>query len=82
MLGAVLGYGQVVVALQDGWREAQTRAPQRLHERFGARVRAVKNVVAPAAAEVDRCTNAACTSFAAVQTKARATRAPESPPDR
>ena len=22
MLGAVLGYGQVVVALQDGWREA------------------------------------------------------------
>jgi len=53
MLGAVLGYGQVVVALQDGWREAQTRAPQRLHERFGARVRAVKNVVAPAAAEVE-----------------------------
>jgi 2-octaprenyl-6-methoxyphenol hydroxylase len=53
MLGAVLSYGQVVASLQRVWRDAQARAPGRLVERFGARVTAVKNLAAPAAAEVE-----------------------------
>ncbi len=48
MLGAVLAYGSVVAPLQQVWMDAQARAPQRLHTRFGQAVTALKNVGATA----------------------------------
>jgi 2-octaprenyl-6-methoxyphenol hydroxylase len=38
LLGAVLGYGVLVAALQAAWQQAQAAAPQRLHSRFGQAV--------------------------------------------
>ncbi len=51
MLGAVLGYGEIVAPLQRRWVELQSREPQRLHSRFGSRVNGLKN--RPGAVEVD-----------------------------
>jgi 2-octaprenyl-6-methoxyphenol hydroxylase len=53
MLGAVLSYGQVVATLQQVWRDAQARSPERLIDRFGTSVVAVRNVAAPAAVEIE-----------------------------
>ena len=53
MLGAVMSYGQVVAPLQAAWLETQARAPQRLFNRFGSNVTALKNVDAPRGVEVD-----------------------------
>ncbi len=44
MLGAVLSYGHIVAPLQQAWRAALQREPQRLHSRFGAPVVALKNL--------------------------------------
>ena len=52
-LGAVLSYGQVVATLQQVWRDAQARSPERLIDRFGTSVVAVRNVAAPAAVEIE-----------------------------
>ncbi len=51
MLGAVLGYGEIVAPLQRRWNEAQASEPQRLHSRFASRVSGLKNL--PGAVEVD-----------------------------
>ncbi len=51
MLGAVLGYGEIVAPLQRRWTELQASEPQRLHSRFASRVTALKNL--PGAVEVD-----------------------------
>ena len=53
MLGAVLGYGQVVATLQQVWSDARARTPERCIDRFGTSVVAVRNVAAPAAVEVE-----------------------------
>jgi 2-octaprenyl-6-methoxyphenol hydroxylase len=42
MLGAVLGYGQLVAPLQQAWLQAAQREPQRLFSRFGSPVIALK----------------------------------------
>jgi len=42
MLGAVLRYGELVAPLQRAWMESASRAPQRLHSRFGSTVAALK----------------------------------------
>ena len=44
MLGAVLGYGDIVAPLQRAWLEAAAGAPQRLGTRFGTPVSALKPV--------------------------------------
>jgi 2-octaprenyl-6-methoxyphenol hydroxylase len=51
MLGAVLGYGQIVAPLQQAWIGAAAREPQRLGSRFGQPVAALKPV--PGGVEVD-----------------------------
>ena len=51
MLGAVLGYGEIVAPLQRRWEQLQASAPARLHSRFDSRVSALKNL--PGAVEVD-----------------------------
>ncbi len=51
LLGAVLGYGALVSALQAAWLSAQAAQPQRLHSRFGTPVAALKDL--PAGVEVD-----------------------------
>jgi 2-octaprenyl-6-methoxyphenol hydroxylase len=53
MLGAVMSYGKVVAPLQAVWIETQARAPQRLFNRFGTGVTALKNVDSPRGVEVD-----------------------------
>ncbi|MEO5843485.1 MAG: FAD-dependent monooxygenase [Caldimonas sp.] len=53
MLGAVLSYGQVVAPLQAVWRDTQARYPQRLFNRFGSHVTAVKKIESPRGAGVD-----------------------------
>ena len=53
MLGAVMSYGAIVAPLQAVWLETQARAPQRLFNRFGSRVAALKNVDLPRGVEVD-----------------------------
>ena len=53
MLGAVMSYGAVVAPLQAVWLETQARAPQRLFNRFGSNVTALKNVDTPRGVEVD-----------------------------
>ena len=42
MLGAVLGYGDIVAPLQQVWAEACAGEPQRLSSRFGVAVKALK----------------------------------------
>ncbi|HEY6132401.1 MAG TPA: FAD-dependent monooxygenase [Rubrivivax sp.] len=44
MLGAVLGYGTLVSALQRAWESDAAASPQRLHSRFGSAVAALKTV--------------------------------------
>ena len=44
MLGAVLGYGQLVAPLQRAWQDATLREPQRLSSRFGRPVSALKEL--------------------------------------
>jgi 2-octaprenyl-6-methoxyphenol hydroxylase len=44
LLGAVLGYGQIVAPLQAAWLAACAREPQRLQACFGTPVRALKAV--------------------------------------
>ena len=51
MLGAVLAYGAIVAPLQQVWREASGREPNRLASRFGTPVAALKNL--EAGVEVD-----------------------------
>jgi 2-octaprenyl-6-methoxyphenol hydroxylase len=51
MLGAVLGYGQIVAPLQAAWLAECAREPERLHTRFGTPVTALKPLAA--AVEVD-----------------------------
>ena len=53
MLGAVLGYGQVVAPLQAAWEAAVQREPQRLQMRFGTPVAALKPLPDGAGVEVD-----------------------------
>ena len=53
MLGAVLHYGTLVTAMQQVWLAAQAQAPQRLHNRFGAPVRAIKSVQDGQRIEID-----------------------------
>ena len=53
MLGAVMSYGDVVAPLQAVWLETQARAPQRLFNRFGSNVTALKKIDSPRGAEVD-----------------------------
>jgi 2-octaprenyl-6-methoxyphenol hydroxylase len=53
MLGAVMSYGAIVAPLQAVWLETQARAPQRLFNRFGSHVTALKNVDLPRGVEVD-----------------------------
>jgi len=53
MLGAVMSYGAVVAPLQAAWLETQARAPQRLFNRFGCNVTALKKVDTPRGVEVD-----------------------------
>ena len=48
MLGAVLSYGALVACLQQAWRAAQGREPQRLRSRFGQPVVDVRNLAANA----------------------------------
>lgn len=50
-LGAVLRYGALLQALQQAWLDEATRAPQRLHTRFGTPVAALKTL--PGGVEVD-----------------------------
>ncbi|HJV97240.1 MAG TPA: FAD-dependent monooxygenase [Albitalea sp.] len=51
MLGAVLGYGDIVAPLQQVWAEACASEPQRLCSRFGTAVKALKPL--PSGVEVD-----------------------------
>ena len=51
MLGAVLGYGEIVAPLQRAWQAAQDAEPTRLHSRFATRVAGLRN--RPGAVEVD-----------------------------
>ena len=51
MLGAVLGYGQLVAPLQQAWQQAVQQAPARLASRFGAPVTAIKAL--PDGVEID-----------------------------
>ena len=51
MLGAVLAHGRIVAPLQAAWLAAAARAPDRLHTRFDAPVRALKDL--EAGVEVD-----------------------------
>lgn len=51
MLGAVLGYGQIVTPLQRAWAAACAAHPQRCAMRFGTPVAAVKDV--PGGVEID-----------------------------
>ena len=51
MLGAVLGYGEIVAPLQRRWVEMQASEPQRLHSRFDSRVSGLKNL--PGSVEVE-----------------------------
>lgn len=44
MLGAVIGYGALVAALQRAWLDTAAAAPQRLHTRFGTPVTALKDL--------------------------------------
>ncbi len=44
LLGAVLGYGDIVAPLQQAWMDAAADQPQRLHNRFGTTVAALKNL--------------------------------------
>lgn len=44
MLGAVLGYGQIVAPLQQAWTAAVANQPGRLASRFGTPVAGLKNV--------------------------------------
>ncbi len=44
LLGAVLGYGQVVMPLQRAWQAAVRAEPQRLQARFGQPVAGLKSV--------------------------------------
>src|SRR6187455_1990470 len=53
MLGAVMSYGAIVAPLQAVWLETQARAPQRLFNRFGSTVTALKKVDLPRGVEVD-----------------------------
>jgi len=53
MLGAVMSYGAIVAPLQAVWLETQARAPQRLFNRFGSHVTALKKVDRPRGVEVD-----------------------------
>jgi len=53
MLGAVVSYGAVVAPLQAVWLETQARSPQRLFNRFGCNVAALKKVDTPSGVEVD-----------------------------
>jgi 2-octaprenyl-6-methoxyphenol hydroxylase len=53
MLGAVMSYGAVVAPLQEVWLQTQARSPQRLFNRFGSNVTALKKVDAPRGVEVD-----------------------------
>ena len=53
MLGAVMSYGAVVAPLQAVWLETQVRAPQRLFNRFGCNVAALKKLDTPRGVEVD-----------------------------
>ena len=43
MLGAVLGYGELVAPLQRAWQAAQQAEPARLHSRFATRVAGLRN---------------------------------------
>ena len=51
MLGAVLHYGQLVAPLQQAWQQAVQQAPQRLANRFGTAVQALKPL--PDGVEID-----------------------------
>ncbi len=51
LLGAVLGYGSLVAALQAAWLRAASAQPQRLRSRFGTPVSALKDL--PSGVEVD-----------------------------
>ncbi len=51
MLGAVLAYGAVVAPLQQAWLQAVAQAPERLQQRFGTVVNALKPL--PDGVEVD-----------------------------
>jgi 2-octaprenyl-6-methoxyphenol hydroxylase len=51
MLGAVLHYGQLVAPLQQAWLQEVQRAPQRLANRFGTPVAALKTL--PDGVEID-----------------------------
>ncbi len=51
MLGAVLGYGALVVPMQRTWDAVAAAEPARLHSRFGAPVAALKDL--PDGVEVD-----------------------------
>ena len=53
MLGAVLHYGTLVAAMQQVWLAAERQAPDRLHSRFGAPVRAIKPVQDGKRIEID-----------------------------
>jgi 2-octaprenyl-6-methoxyphenol hydroxylase len=53
MLGAVMSYGAVVAPLQEVWLETQSRSPQRLFNRFGSNVTALRKVDVPRGVEVD-----------------------------
>ena len=44
LLGAVLGYGDIVAPLQQAWMEAAAAQPQRLRSRFDTTVAALKNL--------------------------------------
>ena len=58
LLGAVLGYGDIVAPLQTAWLAACEREPQRLRSRFETPVAALKNVaggVEVDAGVIDRC---------------------------
>jgi 2-octaprenyl-6-methoxyphenol hydroxylase len=45
MLGAVIGYGALVAPMQRAWQAVAAREPARLTSRFGAPVRALKDLV-------------------------------------
>ena len=53
LLGAVMSYGAIVAPLQSVWLETQARSPQRLFNRFGSSVSALKKVESPRGVEVD-----------------------------
>ena len=44
LLGAVLGYGDIVAPLQQAWMDATAAEPQRLRSRFDTTVAALKNL--------------------------------------